>query len=102
MTNTGEAVYWGEWLLPQGFADAANVVLHPPGSGAPRFCSQYCRATVSMVGDDMRRRIDHIVPHMQRALRISTAIGLKHMELVTLASSLDGLSTAVFLVDAAS
>jgi DNA-binding CsgD family transcriptional regulator len=92
--------FYREWLLPQGFADAANVVLHPPGP-EPAFLFTVLPGNRSMVGDDMRRRIDHIVPHMQRALRISTAIGLKHMESVTLASSLDGLSTAVFLVDAA-
>jgi DNA-binding CsgD family transcriptional regulator len=92
--------FYREWLLPQGFADAANVVLQHPGP-EPAVLFTVLPGNRRMVGDEMRRRIDHIVPHMQRALRISTAIGLKHMESVTLASSLDGLSTAVFLLDAA-
>ena len=92
--------FYREWLLPQGFADAANVVLQHPGP-EPAVLFTVLPGNRRMVGDEMRRRIDHIVPHMQRALRISNAIGLKHMESVTLASSLDGLSTAVFLVDAA-
>jgi DNA-binding CsgD family transcriptional regulator/PAS domain-containing protein len=92
--------FYREWLLPQGSADAANVVLQQ-ASSEPAILFTVLPGNRRMVSDDMRRRIGFVVPHLQRALHISTAIGLKQTESVTLAASLDGLSTAVFLVDAA-
>jgi DNA-binding CsgD family transcriptional regulator len=92
--------FYREWLLPQGFVDAANVVLQHPGPD-PAVLLTVLPSNRRMVEKDMRWRIEFIVPHVQRALRITTAIGLKQTECVTLSSSLDGLSTAVFLIDAA-
>jgi DNA-binding CsgD family transcriptional regulator len=53
-----------------------------------------------MVDGAMRRRIAEFVPHAHRALRINRAIDAKQSEAASFSDALNGLSAAVFLIDA--
>jgi ATP/maltotriose-dependent transcriptional regulator MalT len=53
-----------------------------------------------MVDDQMRRCMHLIVPHVRRAVRTGKVIDLSQAEAATFADILDGLSPAIFLVDA--
>lgn len=87
-----------EWLSPQGCVDAANVVLDNTNTSFPVLLTVLTGK--HMVDSDMRQRIAEFVPHAQRALRINKAIEAKQSEAATFADALNGLSAAVFLVDA--
>jgi len=89
--------FYQEWLQPQGCVDAANVVLEKSKSSCPILLTVL--AGKRMVDDDMRRRIEGIVPHLHRALTINKAIDCKKSEAATFADTLDGLGSGIFLVD---
>jgi len=91
--------FYQEWLRPQCCVDAANVVLEQSSSNCAVLLTVLSGAR--MIDDDRRRRIAQIVPHAHRALLVNKTIGLKQSEAATFSDTLDGLSTAIFLVDAA-
>jgi DNA-binding CsgD family transcriptional regulator len=91
--------FYREWLRPQGFAEAVNVVL------ANRGLTRATLLTVlpgksQMVDCEMRHRVELIVPHLQRAILIHSRLDEKQDESATLSETLDGLETAIFLVNA--
>ena len=53
-----------------------------------------------MVDEEMRSRLALIVPHVRRAVRTGKVIDLRQAEAATFADIVDGLSPAIFLVDA--
>jgi DNA-binding CsgD family transcriptional regulator len=87
-----------EWLRPPGCVDADNVALDRAGPNCAAILTVLSGAR--MIDEDRRRRIAQIIPHVQRALLINRTINLKQSEAATLAAALDGLSAAIFLVDA--
>jgi DNA-binding CsgD family transcriptional regulator len=92
-------LFYHEWLRPQGFADAVNVVLANCG------LTQATLLTVlpgksQMVDFEMRHRVELIVPHLQRAILIHGRLDEKQEESARLSETLDGLDTAIFLVNA--
>jgi DNA-binding CsgD family transcriptional regulator len=90
--------FYHEWLRPQGFADAVNVVLASSG---------LLRATLltvlpgraRMVDADMRRRVELLVPHLERALSIQDSIKEQQQKADALSGTLDGFDAAVFLLN---
>ena len=90
--------FYQEWLRPQGCVDVANVVLEKPSSDCAVLLTVL--PGTQMLDDEMRRRIALIAPHVRRALLINKAIDLRQSEAATFADTLDGLSAAIFLVDA--
>jgi DNA-binding CsgD family transcriptional regulator len=52
------------------------------------------------VDDEMRRRMRLMVPHIRRAVLIGRVMHLRTAEAATFADTLDGISAAMFLVDA--
>jgi DNA-binding CsgD family transcriptional regulator len=90
--------FYLEWVKPQGFVDAANVVLEKSATSCA-YLSVVRSAAAGMVDDEMRRRLKLIIPHVRRATFISRAIDLKRCEAATFAAALDGLDAGVFLVD---
>jgi len=62
--------------------------------------SVYRHAVSGLVDDLMRRRMQLIVPHVRRAMMIGKAIDLKSVKTAAFVDALDGLSAALFLVDA--
>jgi DNA-binding CsgD family transcriptional regulator len=91
--------FYLEWVRPQGFIDAANVMLEKSATSFS-YLSIIRSEAAGMVDDEMRRRLQLIIPHIRRASLIGKAIDLKRYEADTLAATLDGLDTGVFLVDA--
>src|SRR5512139_900558 len=91
--------FYREWAQPQGWADAANAVLEKSATCCA-YLSILRNQASGMVDEDMRRRMRLIVPHVRRAVRTGKAIDLSQAEAATFADILDGLSPAIFLVDA--
>jgi DNA-binding CsgD family transcriptional regulator/PAS domain-containing protein len=87
-----------EWAEPQGFIDAANVVLEKSVTSFA-ILSVIRSAANGMVDDEMRRRMALLVPHVRRAVLIGRAIDLKTAEAATFADAFDGLAAGMFLVD---
>ncbi len=88
-----------EWAGPQGILDViqANLERTPTALaviGISRHDSQ------GQFDETARRRMATIAPHFRRALLIGKAIDLAHIEAATFSNVIDGLSAAVFLVDA--
>jgi DNA-binding CsgD family transcriptional regulator len=93
-----ETRFYREWVQPQGWIDAANVVLEKSVTSCA-ILSVIRSEKQGIVDDEMRRRMQLVVPHVRRAVLIGRIIDLKTFEAATLAQALDALSTAMFLVD---
>lgn len=91
--------FYREWAQPQGWIDAANAVLEKTATSCAYLTVLRSEAT-GMVDAEMRQRMGLIVPHVGRAVRTGKVIDLRHSEAATFADILDGLSPAIFLVDA--
>src|SRR4249919_3123240 len=91
--------FYREWAQPQGWIDAANAVLEKSATSCA-YLSVVRNEASGMVDDEMRRRLRLVVPHVRRAVRTGKVIDLSQAEAATFADILDGLSPAIFLVDA--
>src|SRR6478752_7517743 len=91
--------FYREWAEPQGWIDAANGVLEKTAASCA-YLSVIRNEASGMVDAEMRRRMSLIVPHVRRAVRTGKVIDLRQAEAATFADILDGLSPAIFLVDA--
>jgi DNA-binding CsgD family transcriptional regulator len=94
-----ETRFYREWVQPQGWIDAANVVLEKSVTSCA-ILSVIRSERQGIVDDEMRRRMQLVVPHVRRAVLIGRIIDLKTNEAATLTEALDALSAAMFLVDA--
>lgn len=94
-----EGRFYREWLEPQGWVDAANVVLEKSVTSCT-ILSVVRKEASGRVDDDMRRRVRLVIPHLRRAVLVGRAIDLKAAEAATFADAFDGLSAGLFLVDA--
>jgi DNA-binding CsgD family transcriptional regulator len=94
-----EGRFHAEWAKPQGWVDAANVVLEKSATSFALLSVMRDEAS-GMVDEEMRRRVGLISPHLRRASLIGKAIDAKAGEAATFADMLDGLSPGVVLVDA--
>ncbi len=108
VTSGGEVVeldefrrgrFYQEWVRPQGFGDAANVVIDKSAT-ACAILSIIRDERDGLVDDEMRRRTALLAPHVRRAVQIARGIDLKAAQAETFAEMLDGLSAGVFLVGA--
>lgn len=91
--------FFREWAEPQGWIDAANAALEKTATSCA-YLTVLRSAAGGMVDDEMRRRMGLIVSHVRRAVRTGKVIDLRQAEVATFADMLDGLSPAIFLVDA--
>jgi DNA-binding CsgD family transcriptional regulator len=91
--------FYREWAQPQGWVDAANAVLEKSATTCA-YLSVLRNEASGLVDDEMRRRMRLIVPHVRRAVRTGKVIDLSQAEAATFADILDGLSPAIFLIDA--
>jgi DNA-binding CsgD family transcriptional regulator len=94
-----EGRFYKEWVKPQGWLDAANVVLEKSVTSFS-ILSVIRDEASGFVDDRMRRRMRLVVPHVRRAVLISRVIELKTTQADGFAEMLDGLSAGMFLVDA--
>ncbi|HET7716678.1 MAG TPA: helix-turn-helix transcriptional regulator [Bauldia sp.] len=86
-----------EWIRPQGFVDFINISLEKSAKAVILF-GIFRHQRDGMVDDDSRRRMALIGPHLKRAAMIGTSFADTTAENAALADTLDGLSTALFLV----
>src|SRR5262245_15196626 len=95
-----ETRFYKEWQQPQGYVDfvACNVEKSAT-SCAPLTIIRHERQ--GRVDAEARHRMGLIVPHVRRAVLIGKVIDLHKVEAAALADTLDTLSAAMFLVDAA-
>ena len=91
--------FYREWAQPQGWIDAANAVLEKSATSCA-YLSVVRNEASGMVDDEMRRRMQLVVPHVRRAVRTGKVIDLSQAEAATFADILDGLSPAIYLIDA--
>ena len=91
--------FFREWSQPQGWIDAANAVLEITATSCA-YLTVLRNVASGMVDDELRRRMRLIVPHVRRAVRTGRVIDLTQAEAATYADILDGLSPAIYLVDA--
>ena len=91
--------FFREWAAPQGHVDAMLLTIE-------KSAMRYSAIAINRhehqgrVDDAMRRRAELLTPHFCRAVAIGKVIELNRIEAVVLADTLDGLSSALFLVDA--
>jgi len=91
--------FYQEWARPQGWVDVAIAVLDKSAGGCA-YLSVSRNEASGMVDDTMRQRMSLLVPHVRRAVLIGRAVDFKQAEAASFADLLDGLSAALFLIDA--
>jgi len=91
--------FYREWVEPQGAIDLATVTLER--SSARTTILQVMRGrSRGTVDDAMRERMRLIAPHIQRSRVMGRQIRARSHTVTDLAEVLDGLSTAICLLDA--
>jgi DNA-binding CsgD family transcriptional regulator len=90
--------FYQQWLRPQGRIDVANVVLDKVGQHSADLLTFLPGAGTA--DTEMRQRISTIVPHARRALLINKTISARQSQVAAFADTLNGLSSAIFLLDA--
>ena len=91
--------FYLEWARPQGLVDFVAAVLDKSLTSAAMF-GVFRHEDQGVVDEETRRRMRLIVPHIRRAVQIGRLVDLKKGEATSLASVLDNVKFAVFLVDA--
>jgi DNA-binding CsgD family transcriptional regulator len=87
------------WAEPQGLVDFVSAVLDRSAAGVAIF-GVFRHEQHGLAGDDARRRMRLIVPHLRRAMLIVRRTAEAATLADTLADTLDGLSAGLCLVDA--
>jgi DNA-binding CsgD family transcriptional regulator len=87
-----------EWAAPQQLCDFVGAVLDKASTNFASI-SVIRHERDGRADDEARRRMSLIVPHFQRAVAIGKVIDLHKVEAAALADALDGMASAMFLVD---
>jgi DNA-binding CsgD family transcriptional regulator/PAS domain-containing protein len=95
-----ETRFYKEWVHPQGIVDAVTALLDRSVTSAALF-GVFRYQHDGLVDDEVRRRMRLIVPHIRRAVLIGRLVDLRAADAANLAGTLDGLSAAMCVVDAA-
>jgi DNA-binding CsgD family transcriptional regulator/PAS domain-containing protein len=91
--------FYREWVQPQHWIDAVAATLEKSATTYTAF-SVIRDEHDGAVDDEVRRRMQLLVPHVRRTVMIGKVIDLHKVEAAALADTLDGLAAAMFLVDA--
>jgi DNA-binding CsgD family transcriptional regulator/PAS domain-containing protein len=86
--------FYNGWARPQGLEDVAGVLLDKSADGF----SYFCLTNGTLVGDDLRRKIAPLVPHLRRAVLIGQQLHGRAPK-TPIESALDALKAGVFLLD---
>jgi DNA-binding CsgD family transcriptional regulator/PAS domain-containing protein len=90
--------FYREWAHPQGIVDFVSAVLDKSAGGAALFgVFRYQRDGI--VDNEVRRRMHLVVPHIRRAVLLGRLFERQSAEIAAF-DTLDGLGTAVCLVEA--
>ena len=90
--------FYREWAAPQGIVDALAATLDKSATSYA-FIAVQRHERHGLVDAATKRRMGFLVPHFRRAVNIGKVIDLHKVEAAALADTLDGLATAMFLVD---
>jgi len=90
--------FFREFVGPQGFMDGLFANVDKSTTGCALF-SLMRRVSEGLVDDELRRRFGLVVPHIRRAVLIGKVIDHHKVEAAALADALDGLASALLLVD---
>jgi DNA-binding CsgD family transcriptional regulator len=91
--------FYREWAEPRGFCDSIWTILEKSATAAAGVSILRDRRQ-GLADDAARRRLGLLSPHFRRAVAIGKVIDLHKVEAAALADTLDGLATAMVLVDA--
>jgi DNA-binding CsgD family transcriptional regulator/PAS domain-containing protein len=91
--------FYKEWARPQKLVDTANAMLERSAKTAAGFVV-FRHERDGLVDDETRWRMRLIVPHMRRAALIGKTLDLNAARAATFADTFDGISAAIFFVDA--
>ena len=94
-----ETRFYKEWAAPQGLVDFISIALEKTATGAAHF-GVFRGAADGIADPAAKRRMALIAPHVRRAVLIGHAIDMKAAEIASFADTLDGLTAALFLVQA--
>jgi DNA-binding CsgD family transcriptional regulator/PAS domain-containing protein len=86
--------FYNGWARPQGLEDVACVLLDKSAEGF----SYFCLTNGTLVGDDLRRKMAPLVPHLRRAMQIGQQLH-DQMPRTPFEFALDALKAGVFLLD---
>lgn len=94
-----EGRFYREWVKPQGWIDAANVVLDRQADSFA-LLSVIRSEAQGLVDEEIRHRIGLLVPHLRRSVLIAHLLDRAERRSATLEELIDTLSAGVFLLDA--
>jgi DNA-binding CsgD family transcriptional regulator len=87
-----------EWIKPQDFSDCALSTVDKSPVGCTVLMSMR-RKDEGPFSDQSRRRFGLIIPHIRRSLIIGKVVETHKVKAAALADTLDGLVSAMFIVD---
>lgn len=90
--------FYREWVQPQGLVDSMASVLEKSAASLTGIAVGRRETRVPL--DAAKQRLGLIVPHVRRAVTIGKIVQMHKVEAAALADALDGLATAMMLVDA--
>jgi DNA-binding CsgD family transcriptional regulator/PAS domain-containing protein len=91
--------FYKEWIEPQGLVDSMMAVLEKTATAVTALAVGRAERH-GRIDDESRGRLSMLVPHIRRAVTIGRIVERHKVEAASLADTLDGLSSALFLVDA--
>ncbi|RYG75055.1 hypothetical protein EON80_01850 [bacterium] len=90
--------FMSEWATPQGIVDVGFTTLERRGDWAALF-GVFRHERDGLGDEEMRHRLGLLAPHVRRAVNIAGIIGRANRSTETFRSMIDGLATAVILID---
>ncbi|MBN9023363.1 MAG: LuxR family transcriptional regulator, partial [Rhizobiales bacterium] len=94
-----ETRFYKEWAKPQGLVDFVTIALEKTPTGAAHF-GVFRGAADGIVDEPTRRRMALLAPHVRRAVLIGRTLEVQSAQAVSFAETFDGMSAALFLVQA--
>lgn len=86
-----------EWAEPQGWGDFSHFLIEKSSTSFGHFGVAHA-IDDSPVGDEPRRKLALLMPHVTRAVSIAKAMHLTKLAADTLTATVDALAAAVFLL----
>jgi DNA-binding CsgD family transcriptional regulator len=93
-----ETRFHKEWVAPQGLVDVLGANLDKSATSSAMLAIRR-NTQQGRVNDECRRKLQLVVPHMQRAVAIGNVIETHKTTVAALSDTLMRLADAVFLVD---
>ncbi|HVY43873.1 MAG TPA: LuxR C-terminal-related transcriptional regulator [Hyphomicrobiaceae bacterium] len=91
--------FYREWAQPQGLVDFVAVALEKSATSIAMF-GVFRHERHGVVDDEMRDRLRLVAPHVRRAVTVARLLDSLSTTAANLSETLEGLATAVLLLDA--